>query len=139
MGYYTQQGYSLETAKQVGLQELVNWHAGKALDVFDCDALGQLHRYYCSESDQLRMINGKIANVSVELVCGLVPSIPDTDPIYDRVSHTSTQAGKVHTDYVQFSKDIDLAYAQYKEQISNATSVEAIETLLVSLRVLSEM
>lgn len=133
MGLYIDRGYDLESAKNACGMEIQNWHDARVLDVFDCNVLGAPYRYYCSEADQLRMINGKVANTSVQLICGAVPSNPGTDPVYDWVLHTSTEAGKVHTDYVQFSKDVALQYQAFKAQLAAATTVEQVEAVFYAL------
>lgn len=133
MSLYIDRGYTLEQAKSAGVSELESWYGGKVLDVFDSPALGAPHRYYCAESDQLRMINGKISNTSASLVCGVIPAEPDTDPVYEWCIHTSTKSGKVHTDYVQFTKEVSLTYVSAKSTIANATTVQQIDDLLVSL------
>lgn len=133
MGLYTERGYDLETAKYACSSEIQNWHDARVLDVFDCNVLGSPYRYYCSEADQLRMINGKVANTAVQLMCGRVPAEPDTDPTYEWVLHTSTEAGKVHTDYVQFSKDTALQYQQLKVRLAACTTVEQVEAIFYEL------
>ena len=128
---YAERGYSLEQAKNAALIELDVWYGNAVLDVFDCSVLGANHRYYCSEADQLRMLNGKVSNVSMSLMCGLVPAEPDSDPIYDWREHTSTECGKVHTAYVQFSKEASGKYSQWKASINAATTVEEVDTVLI--------
>jgi hypothetical protein len=130
MGILVDRGYDLETAKGVALVELDVWYGGAVLDTFDCNVLGPMHRYYCSESDQLRMINGKVSNVSMTLMCGTVPTEPDTDPTYEWKEHTSTECGKVHTAYVTFSRDASAQYASWKSRINSATSTAAVETVM---------
>lgn len=130
MGLYADRGYDLETAKSLALMELDVWYGGAVLDVFDCNVLGPVHRYYCAESDQLRMLNGKVSNVSMALMCGPVPSEPDVDPVYAWTEHTSVECGKVHTAYVNFSKDASGRYSLWKAAIASATTVEAVDTVL---------
>lgn len=130
MGILVERGYDLETAKGVAMVELDVWYGGAVLDVFDCDVLGTMHRYYCSESDQLRMLNGKVSNVSQTLMCGQVVAGSDSDPVYDWKEHTSTECGKVHTAYVNFSKTAAANYAGWKQQIANATTVADVETIM---------
>lgn len=127
---YQERGYTLDQAQAAALIELDVWYGNKVLDVFDCDVLGTMHRYYCSESDQLRMLNGKVSNVSMSLMCGQVPAEPDTDPAYDWKDHTSTECGKVHTAYVTFSKDAAAKYTTWKQQIKSAATVEQIDAIL---------
>lgn len=131
MGFLVDRGYDLETSKSVALAELDVWYGGVVLDVFDCDILGSMHRYYCSEADQLRMLNGKVSNVSMTLMCGAVPAEPDTDPIYEWKEHTSTECGKVHTAYVTFAKDAAGKYASWKSRINSATTPAAVEVVLM--------
>jgi hypothetical protein len=133
MGIYTERNYSLEDAKNACAPEIESWYGNKVLDVFDSSALGPTYRYYCSEADQLRMINGRVSNTSISLICGLVPTQPDVDPVYDWLEHSSTEAGKVHTDYVQFSKATSTLYASLKQQLANATTVEQVETIFYQL------
>lgn len=133
MGIYTERNYTLEDAKNACAPEIESWYGNKVLDVFDSSALGPNYRYYCSEADQLRMVNGRVANTSINLMCGLVPSQPDTDPVYDWLEHTSTEAGKVHTDYVQFSKDIAELYTLLKQELASATTLEQVEAIFYQL------
>lgn len=133
MGIYTERNYTLENAKDACAPEIESWYGGKVLDVFDDATLGTLHRYYCSEADQLRMLNGKVSNTSVALMCGQIPSAPDTDPMYDWKEHTSTEAGKVHTAYVQFSRATAQQYAALKQQLADATTVEEVEAVFYQL------
>jgi len=133
MGIYTERGYTLQDAKNACASEIESWYGGKVLDVFKSSALGSSYTYYCAEADQLRMINGKVSNTSVQLICGPTPANPNIDPVYDWKLHTSTEAGKVHTDYVQFSKDVAVQYQTFKQQLAAATSVEAVETIFYSL------
>lgn len=132
MGLYADRGYTLEQAKDLALIELDVWYGGAVLDVFDCNVLGTMHRYYCSEADQLRMLNGKVSNVSIALMCGPVPAQPDSDPVYDWKEHTSVECGKVHTAYVNFAKDASGNYSLWKSQINSATTVDAIDNILVA-------
>lgn len=130
MGILVERGYDLETAKGVAMVELDVWYGGAVLDVFDCDVLGAMHRYYCSESDQLRMLNGKVSNVSMALMAGAVVAGSDSDPVYEWKEHTSTECGKVHTAYVNFSKDAAAKYGNWKSQINSAATVADVETIM---------
>lgn len=130
MGILVERGYDLVTAQGVAMVELDVWYGGAVLDVFDCDVLGTMHRYYCSESDQLRMLNGKVSNVSMTLMCGAVPAVADSDPVYEWKEHTSTECGKVHTAYVSFSKDASAKYQNWKSQIAGAETVAQVETIM---------
>jgi hypothetical protein len=129
MGFIVDRGYDLETAKVMAINELDVWYGGVVLDVFDCNVMGAPHRYYCSEADQLRMLNGKVSNVSMALMCGPVPAQADTDPVYQWTDHTSTECGKVHTDYVQFTKNIAVQFEAYKVQINAATTVSQVDVV----------
>lgn len=133
MGIYADRGIPFESAKGACAIEIEQWYGGKALDVFDSSATGVLRRYYCAEPDQLRMINGKVSNTSVSLMCGVVPADPDTDPAYEWVLHTSTEAGKVHTDYVQFTKEIAVQYLAFKAQLAATTTLEQVDALFYLL------
>lgn len=133
MGIYTDRGYTLEEAKQGCAAEIESWYGGKALDVFDSSATGQNRRYYCDEASQLRMVNGRVRNTSVTLMCGLAPAQADQDPSYEWVMHTSTECGKVHTDYVQFTKDIATQYQNYKTQLASATTVAQVDAIVSAL------
>jgi hypothetical protein len=133
MGLYTDRGYNLDDAKNACGMEIENWYGSKVLDVFDSSVLGQPMRYYCSESDQLRMVNGKVSNTAVPLICGAVPLDPDSDPVYDWVTHTGTEAGKVHSDYMQFSKTVTAQYQAFKQQLTACTTVESVEALYAQL------
>lgn len=132
MGLYTDRGYTLEMAKNACASEIESWYGGHVLDVFDSNALGVTYRYYCSEADQLRMLNGKVANTSVQLMCGLV-SQGDQPITFDWVMHTSAESGKVHTDYVQFSKFAATQYQFYKQQLNLADTVEEVDDIVLAL------
>lgn len=129
MGIYEDRGNTIEQAKENCQIELDVWYGGRVLDVFDCDVLGAPYRYYCAEADQLRMLNSKVANVSGPLMCGLIPAEPDTDPVYAWREHTSTESGKVHSAYVQFSKATALQYGTYKQRIASATTLTELNVL----------
>jgi hypothetical protein len=131
MGLIADRGYDLETAKVMAINELDVWYGGVVLDVFDCNVMGAPHRYYCSEADQLRMLNGKVSNVSMALMCGPVPAQADTDPVYQWTDHTSTECGKVHTAYVNFSKEASGKYASWKSRINASTTIEQVEAVLM--------
>lgn len=134
MGFYTDRGYSLQQAKDTCLLEVESWYGGKVLDVFDTDqGLNSLYRYECNEAAQLRMVNGKISNTSVQLMCGPVPQDPETDPNYSWVTHTSVEAGKVHTAYMNFTQSITTQYNNYKTQVNNATTVAEVDAVFFSL------
>lgn len=130
MGLYTDRGLTLEQARDAALIELDVWYGGAVLDTFDCNELGTMHRYYCAEADQLRMLNGKVSNVSMTLICGEVPAQPDQDPLYDWKEHTSAECGKVHTAYVNFSKAEAEKYSAWKTQLNAATTVPQIDGIL---------
>lgn len=129
MGFYTERGYTLQQAKDHCGTELESWYGGKVLDVFDSSATGVLRRYQCSEADQLRMVNGRVSNTSVTLMCGVVPAQPGQDPEYVWVAHSAAEAGKVHTDYVQFSKAVAEQYATLKDQVAAATTIPELDAL----------
>lgn len=131
MGFLVERGYDVEASRGLAFIELDVWYGGAVLDVFDSNVLGEMHRYYCAESDQLRMINGKVSNVSMTLMCGVVPAEPDTDPIYEWKEHTSTECGKVHTAYVAFSKEASGKYAMWKSRIKAALTTAEVETVLM--------
>ncbi len=131
MGIYTQRGYTLEDAKNACISEIEAWYGGKVLDVFTSTALGPAHSYQCSEADQLRMINGRVSNTSVQLMCGAIG--PDGQVSYDWKVHTAAEAGKIHTDYVQFTKDIATQYQTYKARLASATTIEQIEAIFYEL------
>ena len=133
MGIYIDRGYSLSDAKNSCSMELDAWLGGKTLDVFDSSATSVKRRYYCSEADQLRMINGRVSNTSIALMCGIVPAALDEDPVYDWLTHSAAEAGKVHTDYVQFTKDVSALYITLKQQLASATTVEQVEAIFYQL------
>ncbi len=133
MGFYSDRGYDLETAKQVCASEIEAWYGATVLDVFDSSVLGQPHRYYCAEADQLRMINGKVSNTSVQLICGLIPADPEADPTFDWVLHSATEAGKVHGEDVQFTKVAALRYQSLKQRLAACTTVAEVEAVLYEL------
>ncbi len=133
MGMYTDRGYDLNTAKGACAGEIETWYGGKTLDVFDSSATGIARRYYCAESDQLRMVNGRVSNTSIELICGEIPSDLEADPVYSWLTHSAAEAGKVHTDYVQFVKAITTKYQSLKLQLAAATTVVAVDLVLAQL------
>lgn len=133
MGMYTDRGYDLATAKGACAGEIETWYGGKTLDVFDCSATGVSRRYHCAESDQLRMVNGRVSNTSIELMCGEIPADPEQDPAYSWLTHSAAEAGKVHTDYVQFVKSITTKYQAMKVQLAAATTVLAVDAVLAQL------
>ncbi len=131
MGIYLDRGYTLQDAKNSCASEIESWYGGKVLDVFPCSALGATYSYCCSEADQLRMINGRVSNTSVQLMCGLVGT--DGEVTYDWKLHSAAEAGKVHTDYVQFTKDVASLYQQYKARLAAATTVEQCEAIFYEM------
>lgn len=133
MGFYTDRGYTLEVAKGACAGEIETWYGGKTLDVFDSSATGVTRRYYCAESDQLRMVNGRVANTAIELMCGVIPANPETDPTYDWLTHSAAEAGKVHTDYVQFVKSLASKYQSLKAQLAAASTVAEVDAVFEQL------
>lgn len=127
MGIYEERNSTLDEAKKNCLIELEVWYGGRVLDTFDCDVLGTMHRYQCTESDQLRMINGKVSGIAMPLMCGLI--ISADDPAYDLLEHTAEQCGLVHTAYVNFSKAVSTQYANYRQRINTATALAELSTL----------
>lgn len=133
MGFYGDRNYTLEGAKTSCEIEIESWYGGKALDVFDSVATGIARRYYCSEADQLRMINGKVANTSVSLMCGVIPAEPDTDPTYEWLLHSGAEAGKLHTDYVQFTKAISVEYSRLRTLLAGCKTVAEVDAVFAQL------
>jgi hypothetical protein len=133
MGLYIERGYNLVDAKQAIEAEIVAWYGGAALDTFDCNVLGPMHRYECNEAAQLRFINGKVSNSPIMLTCGQVPADPEQDPAWTLKSHSATECGKVHTAYTQFASAIDLQFSLYKQQAAAATTVAQVEDIFYSL------
>lgn len=133
MGFYTERQYSLDDSKNHCLIEIESWYGGKVLDVFDSSATGVNRRYYCAESDQLRMVNGKIANVSMTLMCGVVPADPNQDPVWDWLNHSSTECGKVHTDYVQFSKAASEQRLGMIASVNSATTLAELDAIFATM------
>ncbi len=133
MGFYTNRGYTLDDAKNACGMEIEAWYGNAVLDVFDSSVLGQPHRYYCAEADQLRMINGKVSNTSVQLICGLIPADPESDPVYDWVIHSAVEAGKVHSEYVAFTKTAALRFQSLKQRLAACTTVEEVEVIFYEL------
>jgi len=129
MGIYVDRGLTLAQAKETIKIEIEVWYGGKVLDVFDSSVLGTPHRYYCDESSQLRMLNGRVSNIPMELMCGLIPSQPDTDPVYQWKQHTATECGKVHQAYLTFSADAAQQRVTYLNQAEAATSVLQIDAI----------
>ena len=133
MGVYSDRGYDLELAKSVCGGEIETWYGGKTLDVFDSTATGVTRRYFCAESDQLRMVNGRVSNTSMTLMCGLIPAQADQDPLYDWLVHSAAECGKVHTDYVQFTKNVTTLYQNLKLQLAAATTVLEVDAVFEQL------
>ena len=133
MGFYTDRGYTLEQAKNACAGEIESWYGGKVLDVFDSSATGVARRYFCSEADQLRMVNGRVSNTSVQLMCGVIPADAELDPSYDWLTHSASEAGKVHTDYVQFTKTASEKYQSLKQQLAATTTVEQVDAVFNQL------
>lgn len=132
-GFYEDRGYTLEEAKNSCLGEIESWYGGKTLDVFDSAATGVARRYFCAESDQLRMVNGRVSNTSMTLMCGVVPADPELDPTYDWLLHSAAECGKVHTDYVQFSKNASALRTQYISEVNAATTVQQVDLVFAKL------
>lgn len=135
MGFFSDRGCSLEEAKYVCLIEIDQWLGGKTLDTFDSSVLGPQHRYCCAESDQLRFINGKVANTVIDLMCGPVLS-PDTDPIYAFKAHTSSECGKLQAEYVLFIKAASLAAKNFRDQVFAAATIAEVDTIFEAMNAL---
>lgn len=133
MGFYQDRGTAFEDAKNACGIEIESWYGSKVLDVFDSPSTGINRRYYCAESDQLRMLNGKVANTSITLMCGAVPADPEVAVNYEWVQHTSTEAGKTHTDYVQFSKAAATQYVGLKTELAAATTIQQVDAVMFQL------
>lgn len=130
MGFYSDRpGITLQQALDGMSGEIESWYGGHVLDVFDNNTLGVMHRYYCSEADQLRMINGKVSNVSMTLMCGPVPAALDEDPVYQWINHSSTECGKVHTAYVTFTKEASTLYQNFKQRLPLCTTIAQVDAL----------
>ncbi len=132
MGVYADRGYDVETARMVCGGEIETWYGNKTLDVFDSAATGIKRRYYCSESEQLRMVNGRVSNTSMELMCG-VPDASNEVSVFDWLTHSASECGKVHTDYVQFVKAIASKYQSLKVQLAAATTVLEVDAVFEQL------
>lgn len=134
MGFYSERGFDLESAKGHMLVELENWYGQAALDTFDYTwTNGTVKRYFCNEAAQLRMINGRISNVANDLFCGTVLTLEEDPTDWAWVAHTSVDCGKVHQAYLNFSKDISTQYNSLKTEINTATSVSQIDTIFEDL------
>lgn len=133
MGYYTDNGYDLDSAKTLFAAELGNWYAGSCLDTFDYAVGGVVRRFECNEAAQLRMINGRISNISNTLYCGTVVD-PNTDPT-DWTWHefTATECGKIHQAYLDFSKANAQTYSQLKAELAACTTVAEVDAMFTSL------
>lgn len=133
MGIYANRNYTIDDARNSVLAEIESWYGNAVLDTFDCNVLGAAYRYYCAESDQLRMLNGRTANVTQALMCGRVPAVPDAALFYEWVDHTSAECGKVHTAYVAFTKDAATRYQALKARAAATTTVAECEIILNEL------
>lgn len=134
MGFYTDRAFDLDSAKNHMLIELENWYGQAALDTFDYEwSNGVVKRYHCNEAAQLRMINGRISNVSNDLYCGTVLNLEEDPVDWAWIVHTSVDCGKVHQAYLNFSKDISIEYNSLKQEVSNATTVAQIDTIFEDL------
>lgn len=128
MGIYADRGYTVQQAKDACIAEIESWYGGATLDTFDCNVLGAVHRYECNEAAQLRFLHGKTSNLPITLMSGPVLA-PDVDPIWNWVSHTATECGKVHGAYLEFIKQSALDYANFKTQLAAATTVAEVEAV----------
>jgi hypothetical protein len=132
MGFYTDRGSDLKSAKDGCILEIESWYGGATLDAFDCNILGPTYRYECNEAAQLRFINGKVSNLPIDLMCGPVLA-SDQDPLWDWKSHSAVECGKVHSAYLAFSKDAGVQYRTYKEQLIAATTVLEVDAIWSAL------
>ena len=133
MGFYADRGVTFESARDACKIEVDTWYGGKVLDVFDSSATGTLRRYYCSEADQLRMINGRLSNSGAELMCGVPPADSDADPVYSWLQHTSSEAGKVHSDYVAFSKSSGEQRKAWLARLDAATTLAEVDAVFAEV------
>jgi hypothetical protein len=133
MGLYTERGYTLLESQQAIATEIEAWYGGATLDTFDCNVLGAMYRYECNEAAQLRMINGKVSNQPITLMCGQVPVDPESDPAWGWVSHSATECGKVHTAYTQFMASAATEYQSLKAQAAACTTVQEVEAIFTHL------
>lgn len=132
MGLYTDRGYNLQTAKESCANEIEQWYGGATLDTFDCNTLGSIYRYECNEAAQLRFINGKVSNLPIDLMCGPV-LVADQDPVWQWLSHTAVECGKVHQAYLEFSKDAAMQYKAFKAQLIAAATVLEVDAIITAL------
>lgn len=132
MGFYTDRGYSLEVAKTACAGEIETWYGGKTLDVFTSPATGISRSYYCDEASQLRMVNGRVSNTAIDLMCGTFNEVGEV-PTYDWLTHSAAEAGKVHTDYVQFTKALSTKYQSLKVQLAACTTVAEVDAVFAQL------
>jgi len=130
MGYYSDNGYGVEGAKASFAAEIDNWYAGSTLDTFDFTSGGVNRRFECNEAAQLRMLNGRISNVSNSLYCMTVGADPEDWGWRD---FTATECGKIHQGYLDFSKAAAQQYSQLKTQLNAATTVEEIDAMFATL------
>jgi len=133
MGVYTDRDYSVEISKGLLLTEIDIWLASKVEDVFDSSASGLLRRYWCSPSEQLRFINGKVANVTLDIYCSKTTPIVDEDPEYAWLAHTSAECGKLQTAYVNFSKAASQIAANARVATLAATTLAQLDTIFTNL------
>lgn len=132
MGFYADRGTSFADAKAACGGEIESWYGSATLDTFDSNVLGAVWRYECSEAAQLRFLNGKTANLPIDLMCGPVLA-PDADPVWRWMSHTAVECGKVHNGYLQFSKDAALQYSAYKTQLAATTTIAEVDAIMAVL------
>lgn len=131
-GFYESRGYTLDQAKAAFAGEIEVLYSAACLDVFDSSATGMMRRYYCDEASQLRMVNGRVANVGMTMMCG-VPPVGGGDPTYDWLPHTSAECGKLHSDYVAFSAAAFQTRQSRLAQLAACTSVQQVDVMFNQL------
>lgn len=116
--------YNFEQSMQQALSEVENWWTSTTQDVFDSDALGAMHRYWCGPDEQMRMINGALSKEATVLMA--TPHPVSETPTYDWTPHSARQSSNLHGDYTTF---VSLSYARYVELKAMAAACTTVQQL----------
>ncbi len=120
--------YDLEQAKQLALSEVENWFSSRTQDVFDSNATGTLHSYWCDYENQMNMVNGSLSRENSPLMA--CPHPLGESPVYAWVQHTPKQAGIVHADYLAFKAQSFDQYQSFKLQVAACATVQECQDLV---------
>jgi TRAP-type mannitol/chloroaromatic compound transport system substrate-binding protein len=127
-GYVTN-GYDLATAKNLAFGEIENIYQSKIADVFDSNALGAPHRYYCTYEHQMNILNAAVAAKQLRESSVLMCSpLPLADPeVYNWISHGYQAAQGVYEDYVTFKNQYWDWYQTNRNAVQQLTTVEEVD------------